>query len=133
MKFCENSQSTNILPQIWLKVQILFPPPRPGIFEEYISLNSSAVKMGAENYKSVFSIMDSKDHLKRNIAKATVVSTKSSVENSTNKHEMEMIVLVHTHSLWEHPRNYLSKHLGSSQWTLQDGSKVSFSKIHQKQ
>ena len=27
VKFCENSQSTNILPQIWLKVQILFPPP----------------------------------------------------------------------------------------------------------
>ena len=24
---CENSHSTNILPQIWLKVQILFPPP----------------------------------------------------------------------------------------------------------
>ena len=27
VKFCENSQSTNILPQIWLKVQILSPPP----------------------------------------------------------------------------------------------------------
>ena len=37
VKFCENSQSTNILPQIWLKVQILLPPPPcPGIFEEYI-------------------------------------------------------------------------------------------------
>ena len=33
VKFCENSRSTNILPQIWLKVQIL-SPPRPGIFEE---------------------------------------------------------------------------------------------------
>ena len=39
VKFCENSQSTNILPQIWLKVQILLPPPRPGIFEEYIPLS----------------------------------------------------------------------------------------------
>ena len=39
MNFCENSQSTNILPQIWLKVQILFPPPCPGIFVEYIPLN----------------------------------------------------------------------------------------------
>ena len=38
VKFCENSQSTNILPQIWLKVQILFPPPCPGIFVEYIPL-----------------------------------------------------------------------------------------------
>ena len=40
VNFFEISQSTNILPQIWLKVQILFPPPqpRPGIFEEYISL-----------------------------------------------------------------------------------------------
>ena len=38
VKFCENSQSTNILPQIWLKVQILLPPPCPGIFVEYISL-----------------------------------------------------------------------------------------------
>ena len=27
VKFCENSLSTNILPQIWLKVQILFLPP----------------------------------------------------------------------------------------------------------
>ena len=27
VKFCENSQSTNILPQIWLKVQILSPAP----------------------------------------------------------------------------------------------------------
>ena len=31
----KDSQSTNILPQIWLKVQISLPP-RPGIFEEYI-------------------------------------------------------------------------------------------------
>ena len=37
VKFCENSQSTNILPQIWLKVQILFPP-LPGIFEENVPL-----------------------------------------------------------------------------------------------
>ena len=27
--FVKNSQSTNILPQIWLKVQILLPPPPP--------------------------------------------------------------------------------------------------------
>ena len=39
VKFSENSQSTNILPQIWLKVQILLPsPPHPGIFEEYVPL-----------------------------------------------------------------------------------------------
>ena len=46
VKFCENSQSTNILPQILLKVQILLPPspiphpppPHPGIVEEYIPL-----------------------------------------------------------------------------------------------
>ena len=39
VKFCENSQSTNILPQIWLKVQILLtPPPSPDIFEAYIPL-----------------------------------------------------------------------------------------------
>ena len=39
--FVKNSQSTNILPQIWLKVQILLPPPSPGIFEEYISLQNT--------------------------------------------------------------------------------------------
>ena len=34
---CENSQCTNILPQILLKVKILLPPPpHPGIVEEYI-------------------------------------------------------------------------------------------------
>ena len=29
LNFVKNSQSTNILPQIWLKVQILLPPPPP--------------------------------------------------------------------------------------------------------
>ena len=37
MKYCENSQSTNNLPQIWLKVQILFPPPSAPGFLKNIS------------------------------------------------------------------------------------------------
>ena len=42
--FVKNSQSTNILPQIWLKVQILLPPPpHPDIFEEYIPLHIRAL------------------------------------------------------------------------------------------
>ena len=95
--------------------------------------NSSKEKMDKVTYESVFKVIDSKDHIKKNVLQVKVTDIQSQ-ESSNSKYRHELIIAfkVKTNALWNSPRTYMWKHLGTSQWTLHDGTKLSFVKIHQK-
>ena len=78
-------------------------------------------------------ITSSKEHLKRNTFDfkfGKVKSLKSG--NSLFQHEVPAFFHVRTENLWESSRTYIWKHLGTSSWTMDDGTIVTFSRIHQK-
>ena len=98
------------------------------------SLNDSPHnKLDTACQNTIFEILDSKDHLKRNIVKGKVEKIKSRKEDDGKfKHEVDIILQVRTSSLWEPARTYIWKHLGNSSWKLQDGTEVSFVRIYRK-
>ena len=71
----------------------------------------------------IIDIIDSKDHLRRNISKIRI--NNYDADNSKFKHEIEFIFNVSTATLLKSPRAYLWKHLG-------DGRLLSFVRIHRK-
>ena len=98
-------------------------------------VNSPCNKVDTACQHSVFALMDSKDHLKRNIVKGKAEHIRSRPDDNCNgkfKHEIDMVIEVRTNSLWEPARTYIWKHLGNSSWTFNDGTEVSFIKIHRK-
>ena len=78
-------------------------------------------------------IIDSKDHLQRNILdfKFSNISTWE-MGNRKFKHQIQVVLEVNTVQLWENARSYLWRHLGTSSWSLQDGTEISLVRIHQK-
>ena len=93
------------------------------------SLNSQPTN---EMYKSIWGIIDSKEHIQRNVGKIRVVNVNSiAVHDSRFRHELQITFTVNSSRLWDSPRCYLWKHLGNSEWKLPDGSRVSFVRIHQ--
>ena len=95
--------------------------------------DSSNRQVNNEMYKATWGIIDSKEHIQRNVSKIRVVNVNSNeVSNSKFKHELLITFTVNSSRLWDSPRCYLWKHLGNSEWKLPDGSKVKFVRIHQK-
>ena len=84
--------------------------------------------------ESILGIVNNKDHLRRNIHDVTIgnIRNRQMWRSSNYEHEVEFTVLVLKNSLWESARSYLWKNLGTSTWTLNDGTELSFKKIHQK-
>ena len=86
-----------------------------------------------KNYIDKIKIIDSKDHLQRNIEDFKFGNISTWGFGSQNyKHQIQVIIQVKTAYLWESPKGYLWRHLGTSSWTLQDGTDVSLFRIHQK-
>lgn len=82
---------------------------------------------------SVSKIIDCKEHLQRNISDFEFGKISSwNSGHQRYKHQIQLIIQVKTAQLWESPRSYLWRHLGTSVWTLEDGTQVSISRIHQK-
>ena len=103
------------------------------VYATAILENSTVEKMDKVTYESVFKVIDSKDHIKKNVLHVKVTDVHS--EGSTNskfRHELNIAFKVKTNAIWNSPRTYLWKHLGTSEWTLHDGTKLNFVKIHQK-
>ena len=96
--------------------------------------NSPQCRVDNACQNSIFKIMDSKEHLKRNIIKGKVEAIRNTGSNDDKyEHEVDMFLQVRTGSLWEPARTYIWKHLGNgSSWKLQDGTEVLFVKIHRK-
>ena len=90
-------------------------------------------KVDKSIYKSLAEIIDHKDHLRRNIIKVLFGSIKKKESSNLKfQHEIQTIFRVNRRHLWENAQTYLSKHLGASNWSLSDGTHVTFAKIHQK-
>ena len=82
---------------------------------------------------SIIEVIDSKDHLRRNVEKISLGRLRNYDAGELKyRHEVEFIFTVRSSSLWESPRAYLWKHLGTSEWTLRDGKRLSFVRIHRK-
>ena len=64
-----------------------------------------------------------KDYSKRNVVDIELSRFRTmKSQNSLFTHELPVIFKVNAAYLWETARSYLFKHLGSSQWTIQDGA-----------
>ena len=96
--------------------------------------NSPHCRVDTTCQNSIFKILDSKEHLLRNIMKGKVEEIRATGANEGKyEHEVSMSIQVKTENLWEPARTYIWKHLGNScSWKLQDGTEVSFVKIHRK-
>ena len=96
--------------------------------------NSPHTKVDDGTLDSILGIVNNKDHLRRNIHDVTIGNIRNrQMYRSTNfEHEVELSVLVKKNNLWESARSYVWKNLGTSTWTLHDGTQVSFKRIHQK-
>ena len=94
---------------------------------------SPCVNMNNNCLKSIIQMMDSKEHLQRNLPKVKFGKVRKwNLENAKFKHEMDMVIHVKKSYLWEPARKYLWRHLGTSSWNLTDGTEVSFVRIHKK-
>ena len=95
--------------------------------------NSPNSRIEKNIYKSIFNIIDSKDHIRRNVGRVKVENVKNIVHgDSRYRHEATFIFFVDSSRLWESPHSYLWKHFGNAEWTLPDDSKLSFVKMHKK-
>jgi hypothetical protein len=72
-------------------------------------------------------------HLKRNIETFTFGNISNwDLGNGRHKHQIQVILQVKIAQLWESARSYLWRHLGTSTWTLKDGTEASLIRIHQR-
>ena len=95
--------------------------------------NSLHSQVDNSHVNSIMEVIDSKDHLRRNVSKISLGRIRNfETGGSTFMHEVELVFTVNTSSLWEPARPYLWKHLGQSEWTLRDGQRLSFVRIHRK-
>ena len=83
---------------------------------------------------SILEIVSNKEHLRRNIHEVNVgnIRNRQMYRSTKFEHEVELSVQVKKNDLWESARSYLWKNLGTSIWTLHDGTQVSFRRSHQK-
>ena len=95
--------------------------------------NSPDSQVTRSHIDSLSKIIDCKEHLQRNIEDFKFGKLSSwELGNKMFDHQIQVTLKVKTTQLWESPRGYLWRHLGTSTWTLQDGTSVSLIKIHQK-
>ena len=86
-----------------------------------------------KNIEAISQIIDSKEHLQCNIEDFRFENISSwELGNRKYKHQIAVLLKVKTAQLWESPISYFWRHLGSSTWTLQDGTEASLIRIHQK-
>ena len=95
--------------------------------------NCTSKKVDNSIFNPLFGIIDSKDHMKVNVSQIKVVKVKTiSQDGGKFRHEIDIVFTVNSRRLVDTPKSYLWKNLGCSNWTLGDGSRVWFTKIHQK-
>ena len=95
--------------------------------------NSPHDQVTNKNIEAISQIIDSKEHLQCNIEDFRFENISSwELGNRKYKHQIALLLKVKTAQLWESPRSYLWRQLGSSTWTLQDGTEASLIRIHQK-
>ena len=89
--------------------------------------------LGNADVESVDSILKSREHLRRNISYVTYGALQTFKQHSGEFiHCLSITMDVDTSRLWEGARSYVFHHLGKDSWTIGNGTKTRFSRIHQK-
>ena len=103
------------------------------VFATIVLDKSPRNKVFKDHLDSISQIIDSKEHLQRNIENFNFgnISTWELVDYKF-KHQIQILLKVKTGTLSESARSYLWRHLGTSTWTLQDGTEVTLVRIHQR-
>jgi hypothetical protein len=103
------------------------------VYATVVLANSIYDQVTKSQIDSLSKIIDSKDHLQRNILdfKFSNISTWE-MGNRKFKRQIQVVLEVNTLHVWENARSYLWRHLWASSWSLQDGTEISLVRIHQK-
>ena len=109
------------------------PPEEVVVHATAVIDNSPSDTISENDVKSLESLILRENHLKDNISKLEVGQRSSrSFRNNRFKHTIEFLISVKTRKLWDSPKQYIWKHLGQMEWSKDNGTKVSFSRIHVK-
>ena len=82
---------------------------------------------------SIFEILSGKEQAKENINKISVGNIfNQQSRNFKFNHRVWIMLHVKTSNLQEMAKRYIWRNFGTSKWYLQDGTRLSFTKIHQK-
>ena len=86
-----------------------------------------------DNIKAIDKIIFRNNHMK-NYVKSIEHGKIFNRRNKSNSfdHMLEIKLTVYTTRLWESARSFIWKQIGQDQWTLSDGSLVTFNRIHVK-
>ena len=103
------------------------------VFATVVLDNSPCNKVFKDHLDSISQIIDSKEHLQRNIENFHFGNISTwELGDYKFKHQIQVLLKVKTGALWESARSYLWRHLGTSTWTLHDGTEVTLVRIHQR-
>ena len=96
--------------------------------------NAPFSRVEDDTLRSISEIVRCKDHLLRNIENSEFADIRNRPMRCSFQfmHQVNIVVSVKKSILWETARSYVWKNLGSSSWTLHDGTEVSLIRIHQK-
>ena len=130
---CEtDTQSLNTEEVLEKKVDVKKDQDLPPNFDALVHAtvlieNSPSNRIEKDIYKAIFGIIDSKDHIKRNVGRVRVEDVLNhSLSDHKFMHEATFMFFVDSSRLWESPKAYLWKHFGNAEWILPDGSKLVF-------
>ena len=85
------------------------------------------------NYQEIYGIIVKENHMRSNIAEIKL-DHESTREFRSNlfTHTVSIIITVKKKALWDSPRTYVWKHLGQTDWKMNDGTEIKFVRIHVK-
>ena len=91
-------------------------------------------QLSQDDLDSLYRFITSKEHLKKNIASIHYdkIYSLGSDNAGTFEHAVQFRIGVRRQNLWEGPRSYIWKHLGSDVWERGSGTLIKLSHIHQK-
>ena len=112
-------------------------PSVPEMVTVYAKANFSQCTreaLSSNDLKALEGIYYRSDHLRRNFRSVECGSYRSHRSESEGllDHVLDIKFTVDTSRLWENARSYTWKHLGQYEWKLNDGTIVTFNRIHVK-
>ena len=108
-------------------------PQLATVYSTAIVENSPYPSFCTEEWESIGRFATNKDHLRKNVSNMKYCRSFTR-DNGNNlfEHTVEVEFLVNVGSLWQSLRAYLWKHVGQDYWERGNGSRIRFTKIHQK-
>ena len=137
----EETEPANKSEDVSVKEVATTPAAAIAVVESEVTIYATAIiedsvyaTLVNDDVESLVRFLTSKEHLLRNIAHIEYNPLSSrEFRNSKFKHTVQVMLHVKTEHLWEGPRGYIWRHLGSdNSWTRGNGTTITLVKIHQK-